>query len=636
MTRRLAPALVVWLLAVAPALAVSYGDVEVTVENMPTGTASHGYTAYEFVITNRSREQSHQVRLRLPETNYSRREDHIRALTRGVTVEPGATVRVSLLQPVYLSLNGRGVAVTVDGQDQEEALPIVFNAVRSGYGMHGGYYYSGGYGPPVEPLLLVSDAVGDAFRTRAETKISARAAEAAGGGGPGGRGMGMPGGFRGGGMASSGSHVQLARVRLPVSSWDGNWLAYSRYDGIVVTASELRVPSAGRTALWQYAECGGALVILGKPEPNVLPRSWKGEPVPPTVIMGRPVKPRLIRYQAGFGVCLVSEDLPVKDGKWATRWDDNWPVLQDAWGQSGAPWLKPRSIAQANALFPVVEDIGIPVRGLFVLMLAFVILIGPVNLWVLARRQRRIWLLWTAPVISLVTCLAVVGYMLLVEGWRGHLRTEVITILDHGTKRATTIGWTAFYSPLTPGDGLHFSTATELFPQRAEPFWRGSGTACSTDWSQDQHLAGGWMVARVPAHFKVRKSETRHERVALKKTGTGYTMTNLLGEDVLQFWFADHAGHLYRADRVPAGKEAALTGQNQTAANVPNRLQLIYKSDWLPMMGDIPGNPARHLAKGTYLAVVDGSPFFEDGLRNAGTRKRRTLVLGILEAADAR
>src|SRR5205085_10307058 len=137
------------------------------------------------------------------------------------------------------------------------------------------------------------------------------------------------------------------------------------------------------------------------------------------------------------------------------------------------------------------------------LMLGFAVPIGPVNMIVLARKNRRLWLLWTVPAISLVTCLAVFGYMLAAEGWQGHRRVAALTRPDGPSHRATTLAWAGFYSPLTPGDGLHFSQDTEVAPQSATEFRYGrrGGNAHTLDWGQDQHLARGWVQPRVPAHF---------------------------------------------------------------------------------------------------------------------------------------
>ena len=78
-------------------------------------------------------------------------------------------------------------------------------------------------------------------------------------------------------------------------------------------------------------------------------------------------------------------------------------------------------------------------------MIVFVIVIGPVNLSLLSRWKRRLWLLWTVPAIAGITVAAVFGYMLVAEGWSRHIRTDIITVKDETTGRATTIGWTAFY-----------------------------------------------------------------------------------------------------------------------------------------------------------------------------------------------
>src|SRR5262249_22639553 len=136
-----------------------------------------------------------------------------------------------------------------------------------------------------------------------------------------------------------------------------------------------------------------------------------------------------------------------------------------AWKKPGKPYQKVRSPADANDVFPVVEGMETPVRGLFVVMLVFAVTIGPVNLYLLARARRRIWMLWTVPLLALATCRAVFGYMVSVEGWHGHARTESLTVLDEASGRASTIGWTGFYTPLAPLDGLHFSRDTELTPQ---------------------------------------------------------------------------------------------------------------------------------------------------------------------------
>lgn len=165
-------------------------------------------------------------------------------------------------------------------------------------------------------------------------------------------------------------------------------------------------------------------------------------------------------------------------------------------------------------------------------------------------------MLWTTPVISLVTCLAVFAYATFSEGWKRHIRTEGLTILDEKTHRATTIGRTAFYSALIPSEGLHFSDETELTPT---PQSMTTNTVRTVDWTQDQHLASGWITARVPSDFMVRKSEVRRERITVRRgTDSGLQIVNGLGADISKLWLADIDGTIYFGDDISAGEEAKL------------------------------------------------------------------------------
>ena len=163
-----------------------------------------------------------------------------------------------------------------------------------------------------------------------------------------------------------------------------------------------------------------------------------------------------------------------------------------------------------------VSEVSVPVRGLLVLVICFAIGIGPVNVWLLSRRQKRMWLWWNVPAVSLATCLTVFGYSLISEGISGRGRTALITLLDENTHRATTMGYVSYYCPMTPSDGLHFSYDTEvvqLHSSAAVGIRHRGGRAKTIDWTNDQHLDSGWVVARVPACFAIRKSETRRERL---------------------------------------------------------------------------------------------------------------------------
>jgi hypothetical protein len=619
---RLAAKLAACLLLTLPAAvrATTYGDIDVNLASVPRGNSWHGYFEYVILVTNRSEERAYTVGLAMPYEKQIMRDDYIRELRRTVRVGAKETVRVTLLQPDYPPVGGSDLIVTIDDRRQERETPLTPNQRRRGGGYRPYYGYSSSTG---EPLVLMSPSIRKSFPIAGPS--------APGSGMMGGPAVGMPGMPPGPGgmhrmekpppaapaMPGLSANTQFARAEAVVN-WSAHWLGYSRYDGIVVTGDDLKVMSpAVRTALWQYVETGGSLLVLGKADLRGLAVTRREE-----------TKDGWDIAEAGFGQCLVSPDDNID------KWDNaRLGMLEKSWRETAAPWqeTRGRNSYEAHMTFPVVEDLGVPVKGLFVLMLLFTLAIGPINFIVLARQRRRIWLLWTTPVISFLTCLAVLGYMLISEGWEGHLRSETLTLLDESAHRATTIGWTAVYSPLTPGDGLHFSYDTEVVPMRMHE-GRGAGVrSCTIDWSRDQHFAAGWVEARVPAHFKVRTSETRSLRVAIHRDADQkLSMVNELGVAIHRFCYADADGMLYTAEQIAPGASVSLTPKGQEVPPRPaETLRQVLGGNWLMSIQSLAQNPSHRLRPRSYLAELDDSPFLEGALRNARTRKCHALVLGI-------
>jgi len=413
---------------------------------------------------------------------------------------------------------------------------------------------------------------------------------------------------------------RFARSELPVTNWSSNWLGYSRYDGIVVTSEDMgNMPPEVRTAILRYTECGGSLLVLGAWSVPETWRPWKG------------TQTDLETYYVGFGECLVS---PESDPDRLS--ESQWQYISGTWSRTLRPWSRIRDVSEAHGAFAVVKNLKVPVRGMFIMMLLFAVIIGPVNLIVLSRKGKRIWMLWTVPAISFLTCAAVSAYSLLAEGLGAHARTEGLTILDEGSHRATTIGLTAFYSPLTPGEGLHFGYETELTPEVRSEYgdWDRQTADRGLDWTYDQHLAKAWVTARVPAHFMLRKSDVRRERVAVRAgAGGSLGVVNGLGADIRWLWLADENGTIYSAGNITAGAEAALSraaGVGRAGGTV-DTLRNAFTSGWITKIASFATHPERFLRPGCYIAVLDETPFIEKGLKKVKVRQSRSIVYGILK-----
>jgi hypothetical protein len=627
----------------APACADTvFGDVVVNFQWSRETGITHGYGEFRFAVTNRSATDAHRVTLTLPKYLQWGGREHLRFVRRTVRVKPKQTVQVVLRYP-NLPFAGNGLEVAIDGKTWPNEVPVNV----------GGW----GYRQPTDDRLFIlqSQTVPGQLRNDVQRVNQFEAGEK----------PDPKGSFWNPGR------VQWITAQSGVQNWSTRWLSYSGYDGIVVTSADLgAMPAAVQAALWQYVESGGVLLILG---PGKVPRTWQRQP---RVQVGRSpgqmvfnfakqkweqwewVEPALaarlvgllgstrglgplpaasalvtgrvslVSYPAGFGQCLVSVEPD------CTRWRPRqWRQVVEAWEKTELPWRQQVTAAQAHAAVPVVKDLAIPARGLFVVMLLFAVVIGPVNLHLLARHRRRIWMLWTVPVLSLLTSAGVLGYMFLSEGWQGRAHTEGITFLDQTSGRAATLGRAGYYTPLAPRDGLHFGLDTELTPILESPGTHPGGTATRTlVWGEEQHLASGWLAARVPAYFLLRKSEVRPERVTVKPgPGGALAVENHLGAAIRRFWLADAWGRIYTASAIPTGGRAALTRRGDRVSPPANRdgLRQFYQQGWLRDMRELTDRPQRYLLPGCYLADLEGTPFIEEGLRQAENRQGRSVVYGI-------
>jgi hypothetical protein len=411
----------------------------------------------------------------------------------------------------------------------------------------------------------------------------------------------------------------MLRSETPVSEWSEYWLSFSPYDGIFLPASDLSAISpATLNALWRYAEAGGSLIFFGNVE---VPEPWRG--VPKTSLADGE------SFKVGFGSCFVLKNNAAKLQPLTLK-----AVLDDA-NNTARFWQSLPDENGASASFPVIENTKIPIRSTVFIMLLFVILIGPVNLIVLSRMNRRTWLLWTVPAISFVTCVIVFAYSLVREGVTPDMRLDGMTLLDEANRRATTIGITAFYCPLTPSQGLFFSSETEATPllEQSWNYFRRGGTAHEVDWTQSQHLSRGWISARVPAYFLLRKSETRRERLQFESANGQLSVVNGLGAPIHSVWFANSAGQIFTATNIAAGQRAALVSSTNSIHTDHLGPQSLFEKAGYITRPDFAGDAANYLLPNTYIAELNGNPFLENGLgaKSSARTKTHAVVYGLVE-----
>lgn len=569
------------------------GDVEVKQLPVLSSMRSlHGYMEYRFSLTNTLPTRSRHVRLTIDGSH--QRSHHVRDTTRSVVVGPKSRVELALYMP-SLNLSASRVDVLVDHGTFRGSVSL----------QHGYRYY---YAQGAKEVSLLADPKAGVNSLVCDTLLRDAAS------------------FNAGKKSYQKIRYLCRAADVPMQQWSDSWLAYGRFDGVIVTSSEwTSVSTSIRDALQHYVGNGGTLTILGSLE---VPKHW---------ITGQTVSRSPLEYHLGFGKILVYPEASVMAGILSEQAQ----ILADETHHSLLPWKDILDPVGANTLFPVVDNVRIPTRGIFLLMLLFCVLVGPLSLRWLRRKQKPILILVTVPVLSLLTCVLIFGYAVLTEGWSGHVRTASVTIFDQRVHQAYSVGWMGFYFPLTPKDGLHLSYDTEVTPQFLVHSWRQSGRGLGMSWDNDQHLSSGWLVSRLPMHVTFRRAQTRRERLVVKRQSSqSIEVTNGLGAKILNLWVADAEGKIYHSSStLEAGVRQVLSRsagssveEQQNVANLGiQKIRRMTGKSWLDLRKTLMATPERFLLKNTYIAEMESSPFVESGVLQAASQRHESVVFGILK-----
>lgn len=577
-------ALALLLCAPATHAAGPADDIQVDVQRLCSlsgNILTHGYVGFTLRLTNRSATRAHRVELAT--------RGNMAVIRQRWDVAPQSTLQVPLLVPLLPGYFWNDTLL-VDGVTKEGVslgLPQVCDYDE-------------------KPVVLVSrrlpyDPLNDKINPLpAPTATAGAGAPAA------------PPGFMGASGASSGSgrdmRAELPRAEMEVDAWPADWRFYSCFDAVALTAEDLaQLTPDARDALTRYAECGGMVLAFG---PAAWPAGWEAAPPPESDgIELRPV---------GFGHWVR---LPVTDPGQLTAPQTTWLVT----------FLKGRIVTQDMfrsklGAFPVVEKITIPVGGIALCIVLFAVLAGPVNLILLIRGNRRIWMLWTTPLLGILFSATLVLYFMLGEGVRPRARLQALTILNENTRRAATLGADGVYCPLPPSEGIRYSADWEVTPHLSDRY---DSAGRLLELTTLQHFRSGWVKSRVPMSFALRGSRHAAERLPVRVVDGEVRAVNGLGAPIRELLVVTADGRAWQGRGIAPGAEAVLA-----AAAVPDAPRAVPGySQSLRWLDALPSGPWT-AAPGQYVAVLEKSVFLERGLPRADYQET-SIVLGISATAGA-
>jgi hypothetical protein len=396
----------------------------------------------------------------------------------------------------------------------------------------------------------------------------------------------------------------LAPARLPTS-----WLGYTSVRAVVIGPDEWRqLNDAQKSALLTWTACGGDLILVDGDPAMLFPEGQRARAAAAdrgvrAHFFGRIHQPTSASIGSAGLTSILSAAQQLQDANWALPANG----ARD-WGTITARGFR--------LLIPGVD--GVPARTYLAILIVFSFLIGPANYWFLWRKRQQVLLVLTAPLISAMFILLLAGYVVAGEGLGVRGRAATFTMLDQIRQQATTRGSISLYAAgMTPAGGLRFPRDTAVFP--IGPEGTGSRDRQTLDLTEAQRFSAGVIQARSPTNFEEIAFRPARERLTFSREAGGMSVVNGLGATVAVLVYRDRDKLYSLAGPLPHGGKATMkTGGLDARKVVPSGLPLTER--FVHLVENQPG--------GSYLAVLERSPFWDPGVSSVVERGSFHLVIG--------
>lgn len=381
------------------------------------------------------------------------------------------------------------------------------------------------------------------------------------------------------GMRPVNSDPLVMVLPMPAADAPAELAAYVGYDAVAVAGQPLEELSpAVQRALEAYAATGGTLVLAsaGRGTLAALPL------LPQDAAPGD-----LLDY--GFGrVAIQGGALDVGAPLLGSDPVVNPFGIRPSWQRRGLSGSGTDDVLLPQAMAPL---------GRFLLIITFfTLLIGPGSVWV-ARRRGPGALLVTIPTTAAVTCLLIVGYSLVRDGFTVHAGTHGYTLLDRERNRALTVGASAFYANLAPGKAVFPATAVAIAPWEGNP----EAQAASLVWGDGARFGSDFLPSRSYREWGLLGVEPTRARLVVKDGAGGPRVQNALGHRVRQVWVRQGGEDFHATELRDGGETPLKKGRPPDEGLEPEPARRFDGAAGVRVM--------KPLEDGEFLAVLEGPGF---------------------------
>lgn len=325
---------------------------------------------------------------------------------------------------------------------------------------------------------------------------------------------------RTGGVELVGTQFDAAKAPGDHRGWlgcDAVWLAASDWEGL---------EPAQKQALLDWVKLGGRLQVCTS-----------------TSALERPVDLPREEDRIGFGELqyIVSKDNSsfVANAAKKVRHGDRLATdlssgYETGWGlRSGIP--------------PIVVNAAL----IMLFVCVFAAVVGPINLFMLARRQKHLHLFWTTPALSIAASLLLALLIILQDGFGGRGHRLNVVYLDAAQHKAYTLQEQVsrtgvLLSRDIPTRDPFYMTAVKLDAKAKG----GSSRYTATD----TQLSGDWFASRtVQGHLLVAVQPTRARVEFADDAGTPVAISSM-GATLADLFYRDAQGDYWRAQELQTGE----------------------------------------------------------------------------------
>jgi hypothetical protein len=394
----------------------------------------------------------------------------------------------------------------------------------------------------------------------------------------------------------------LAPERLPA-----NWLGYTSLRAVVIGPTEWEQLNDGqKSALLTWTACGGDLLFVDGSLSALLPAQHSSGGSPAAVrayFFGRIHLPTPASITAAGLSDVLARAAGFQDANWAL------PANRASdWGV----------IAERGFRLPIPGVGGVPARAYLSILIVFSILIGPANFWLLWRSRQQVLLVLTAPLISAIFIVLLAGYVVAGEGVGVRARAVTFTMLDQVRKEAATRASMSLYAAgMTPRGGLQFARDEAVYTIGLDG--SGSREQQTLDLTDAQRFTSGVIEARSPTNLETIGFRTARERLSFDRESGRISVMNGLGATIQALVYRNgNTLHGLNGPLLPGHKEILTPGPRRGADIVPSGLPLSSRFEHLFQ------NPP----DGSYLAVLERSPFWSSGVTGLDERSSFHVVFG--------